>query len=76
MAAKDNQGLQAIVIVLVILVILLGAGLIFVNNAKKTIQAAAIIPAPIRLGPSRCGAGCVLMVRAGSLQCRQVANRR
>lgn len=41
MAAKDSQGLQAIVIVLTILVILLGAGLIFVNNAKKTAQARA-----------------------------------
>lgn len=41
MAAKDNQGLQAIIIVLTILVILLGAGLIFVNNSKKTAQARA-----------------------------------
>jgi len=41
MASRNNQGLQAVVIVLAILVILLGVSLLFVNNAKKTAQARA-----------------------------------
>jgi hypothetical protein len=41
MATRENQGLQATIIVLVILVIGLGVGLILVNNAKKTAQARA-----------------------------------
>ena len=36
MAAKENQGLQAIVIVLTILLLLTGVGLLLVNNARKT----------------------------------------
>ena len=36
MATKQNQGLQALIITLVILVIMLGVGLVMVNNAKKT----------------------------------------
>lgn len=40
-AAKDNQGLQAIIIVLTLLVIGLGVGLLLVNNAKKTATARA-----------------------------------
>ena len=38
MATRDNQTMQAIVIVLTLLVIGLGAGLLAVNNAKKTAQ--------------------------------------
>ena len=34
MAARENQGLQAIVITLTILVLLLGVGLLLVNNAR------------------------------------------
>jgi hypothetical protein len=41
MAAKDNQGLQAIIIVLALLVMGLGVGLLVVNNSKKTAQARA-----------------------------------
>jgi hypothetical protein len=41
MAAKENQGLQAIVIVLTILLLLTGVGLLFVNNARKTAVARA-----------------------------------
>jgi len=41
MAARENQGLQAIVITLTILVLLLGVGLLLVNNARKTAVAAA-----------------------------------
>src|SRR5690606_35816995 len=41
MATRENQGLQATIIVLVILVIGLGVGLLLVNNAKKTAQARA-----------------------------------
>jgi hypothetical protein len=41
MATKENQGLQASIIVLAILVIGLGVGLLLVNNAKKTAQAQA-----------------------------------
>ncbi|MEM9659326.1 MAG: hypothetical protein AAF961_13295, partial [Planctomycetota bacterium] len=41
MAAKENQGLQALIIVLALLVVGLGVGLIFVNNAKSTAQARA-----------------------------------
>src|SRR5690606_22791227 len=36
MAAKENQGLQAIVIVLTIFLLLTGVGLLLVNNARKT----------------------------------------
>jgi hypothetical protein len=36
MAARENQGLQAIVIVLTILLLLTGVGLLLVNNARKT----------------------------------------
>lgn len=36
MAAKENQGLQAVVIVLTIFLLLTGVGLLFVNNARKT----------------------------------------
>ncbi|RIK72732.1 MAG: hypothetical protein DCC67_18855 [Planctomycetota bacterium] len=41
MAAKENQGLQAIVIVLTILLLLTGVGLLLVNNARKTAVARA-----------------------------------
>ena len=41
MASRDNQTMQAIVIVLTLLVIGLGVGLLLVNNAKKTAQAQA-----------------------------------
>ncbi len=41
MASRDNQTMQAIVIVLVLAVIGLGVGLILVNNSKKTAQASA-----------------------------------
>ena len=41
MAAKDNQGLQAIVIVLALLVVGLAVGLFLINNAKKTATARA-----------------------------------
>ena len=41
MATKENQGLQASIIVLAILVIGLGVGLLLVNNAKKTAIARA-----------------------------------
>jgi type II secretory pathway pseudopilin PulG len=41
MATRENQGLQAIIIVLTILVLLLGVGLILVNNARKTQKATA-----------------------------------
>ena len=41
MASRDNQTMQAIVIVLVLAVIGLGVGLILVNNAKKTARASA-----------------------------------
>jgi hypothetical protein len=41
MAAKDNQGLQAIVIVLTIFLLLTGVGLLLVNNARKTAVAQA-----------------------------------
>ena len=41
MAARENQGLQAIVITLTILVLLLGVGLLLVNNARKTAVATA-----------------------------------
>ncbi|MCC6493289.1 MAG: hypothetical protein IT424_09730 [Pirellulales bacterium] len=41
MAAKENQGLQAIVIVLTILFLLAGVGLLLVNNARKTAVARA-----------------------------------
>lgn len=41
MAARENQGLQAIVITLTILVLLLGVGLLLVNNARKTAVASA-----------------------------------
>jgi hypothetical protein len=41
MAARENQGLQAIVIALTILVLLLGVGLLLVNNARKTAVAKA-----------------------------------
>lgn len=41
MAAKENQGLQAIIIVLAILVLGLGVGLLLVNNARKTAAARA-----------------------------------
>lgn len=41
MASRDNQTMQAIVIVLTLLVIGLGVGLLLVNNAKKTAQARA-----------------------------------
>jgi hypothetical protein len=41
MATRENQGLQATIIVLVILVIGLGVGLLLMNNAKKTAQARA-----------------------------------
>lgn len=41
MATRENQGLQATIIVLVILVIGLGVGLLLVNNAKKTAIARA-----------------------------------
>lgn len=41
MAAKDNQGLQAIVIVLALLVVGLGVGLVLVNNSRKTEKARA-----------------------------------
>ena len=41
MAAKENQGLHAFIIVLSILVIGLGVGLLLVNNAKKTAIARA-----------------------------------
>lgn len=41
MAAKENQGLQAIVIVLTILLLLCGVGLLLVNNARKTAVARA-----------------------------------
>ena len=41
MAAKENQGLQAIVIVLTILLLLTGVGLLLVNNARKTAVAQA-----------------------------------
>lgn len=41
MATKENQGLQASIIVLAILVIGLGVGLLLVNNAKKTANARA-----------------------------------
>ena len=40
-AAKDNQGLQAIVIVLALLVVGLAVGLFLINNAKKTATARA-----------------------------------
>jgi len=40
-ASRDNQTMQAIVIVLTLLVIGLGVGLLLVNNAKKTAQARA-----------------------------------
>ncbi|WP_428303752.1 hypothetical protein [Lacipirellula sp.] len=36
MAAKENQGLQAVVIVLTILLLLIGVGLVLVNNSRKT----------------------------------------
>jgi hypothetical protein len=36
MAAKENQGLQAIVIVLTIFLLLTGVGLLLVNNSRKT----------------------------------------
>ena len=36
MAAKENQGLQAVVIVLTIFLLLTGVGLLLVNNARKT----------------------------------------
>jgi hypothetical protein len=41
MAAKENQGLQAIVIVLTIFLLLTGVGLLLVNNARKTAVAQA-----------------------------------
>lgn len=41
MASRDNQTMQAIVIVLTLLVIGLGVGLLLVNNAKKTAQTRA-----------------------------------
>jgi hypothetical protein len=41
MAAKDSQGLQAIVIVLTIFLLLTGVGLLLVNNARKTAVAQA-----------------------------------
>src|SRR5688572_18252086 len=41
MAAKESQGLQAIVIVLTILLLLTGVGLLLVNNARKTAVAQA-----------------------------------
>lgn len=41
MAAKENQGLQAIVITLTILLLLTGVGLLLVNNARKTAVAQA-----------------------------------
>ena len=41
MASRDNQTMQAIVIVLTLLVIGLGVGLLLVNNAKKTALARA-----------------------------------
>lgn len=41
MASRDNQTMQAIVIVLTLFVIGLGVGLLLVNNSKKTAQARA-----------------------------------
>lgn len=41
MAAKDNQGLQAIVIVLALLVVGLAVGIFLINNARKTEKARA-----------------------------------
>jgi hypothetical protein len=41
MAAKENQGLQAIVIVITIVLLLTGVSLLLVNNARKTAVAAA-----------------------------------
>jgi hypothetical protein len=41
MAARENQGLQALVIALTIFVLLLGVGLLLVNNARKTAVAKA-----------------------------------
>jgi type II secretory pathway pseudopilin PulG len=41
MAARENQGLQALVIALTIFVLLLGVGLLLVNNARKTAVARA-----------------------------------
>jgi hypothetical protein len=36
MAAKENQGLQAVVIILTIFLLLTGVGLVLVNNSRKT----------------------------------------